>query len=71
MGVLMAMLKTLNDKVMEYGSAIASLTHEVKVLQTSQRLPVATPSLNLKRWHTPAKLCFFHSRFTIRVFSHD
>ena len=44
MGILTAMLKTLNDKIMEYGSAIASLAHEVKVLQTAQRPPVATSS---------------------------
>jgi len=54
MGILTAMLKTLNDKIMEYGSAIASLAHEVKVLQAAQRPPVATSSATTTAAAAPA-----------------
>lgn len=54
MGILTAMLKSLNDKILEYGSVIASLAHEVKVLQAAQRPPVATSSVTTTAAVAPA-----------------
>jgi len=54
MGILTAMLKTLNDKIMEYGSAVASLAHEVKMLQAAQRPPVVTSTATTTAAAAPA-----------------